>query len=139
MPSTDAPPPPPCRTTVYYDGACPLCTLEISHYQRQAGADALEFVDVADAAPLACTDLSRQDALKRFHIRTSEGALLSGAAAFVEVWRQLPRWAWAARLASLPGVLPVLEMMYRGFLHIRPFISAALRRLGRSGGRTPSA
>jgi len=137
MPETEAPRRPAC-VTVYYDGACPLCTLEIDHYRRQTGADALQFVDVAGAAPLACADLSRQDALKRFHIRKADGTLLSGAAAFVEVWRQLPRWTWAARLASLPGVLPVLEFMYRAFLHVRPAISGALRRLGRGSRQGPA-
>jgi predicted DCC family thiol-disulfide oxidoreductase YuxK len=119
-----------CRATIYYDGACPLCSLEIDHYRKQTGAEALQFVDVSGAAAATGDDLSKADALKRFHIRTSDGALVSGAAAFIEVWRQLPRWAWAARVAALPGVLPVLEVMYRGFLLVRPSISRTMRRLG---------
>lgn len=119
-----------CRATVYYDGACPLCSLEIDHYRKQQGAETLAFVDVAEATSLGGSDLTKADALKRFHIRTADGKLVSGAAAFVEVWRHLPRWAWAARLAALPGVLPVLEGLYRVFLLIRPLISRALRRLG---------
>ena len=49
-------------------------------------------------------DLSRQQALARFHVRRADGRLVSGAAAFVSLWQQLPRWRWAARLAGLPGV-----------------------------------
>lgn len=119
-----------CRATVYYDGACPLCSLEIDYYRRQTGADDLQFINVADPSSLDGSDLSKADALKRFHIRTPEGTLVSGAAAFVEVWRRLPRWAWAARIASLPGVLAVLEGFYRAFLVVRPAISRSLRRLG---------
>jgi hypothetical protein len=35
----------------------------------------------------------------------------------------LPGWRWAARVAALPGVLPTLELGYRLFLPIRPYIS----------------
>jgi len=61
--------------------------------------------------------------MKRFHVRASDGRVLSGAAAFVEVWTRLPGWRWAARAASLPGALIVLEWGYRIFLRVRPFIS----------------
>ena len=44
-------------------------------------------------------------------------------AAFVEVWTRLPRWRWAARIASLPGVLITLELGYRIFLPVRPILS----------------
>jgi hypothetical protein len=38
-----------------------------------------------------------------------DGRVLSGAAAFVEVWTRLPKWRWAARAASLPGAIPALD------------------------------
>ena len=119
-----------CRATVYYDGACPLCSIEIDHYRKQAGADALQFVDVSGDATIHGGDLSKADALKRFHIRQADGTLVSGAAAFVEVWRALPGWSWAARVASVPGVLPVLELMYRAFLPVRPALARAVGFLG---------
>jgi demethoxyubiquinone hydroxylase (CLK1/Coq7/Cat5 family) len=51
--------------------------------------------------------------------------LLSGAAAFVQLWRLLPGWQWLGRLGSLPGATPVLELAYRGFLHLRPAMQRA--------------
>jgi hypothetical protein len=48
---------------------------------------------------------------------------LSSAAAFVEVSAPLPRWRWAARTASLPGAMIAMELGYRFFLPIRPFLS----------------
>jgi len=33
--------------TVYYDGGCPLCKAEISHYRKQEGADNICFRDVS--------------------------------------------------------------------------------------------
>jgi predicted DCC family thiol-disulfide oxidoreductase YuxK len=67
--------------------------------------------------------------MERFHVRASDGRVLSGAAAFVEVWSRLPKWRWAARVASLPGVLAVLELGYRMFLPVRPFISRLFGRV----------
>ena len=66
---------------------------------------------------------TQERAMKHFHVRASDGRVLSGAAAFVEVWTHLPRWCWAARAASLPGALIALEWGYRIFLQVRQFIS----------------
>ena len=67
--------------------------------------------------------------MERFHVRASDGRVLSGAAAFVEVWTRLPKWRWAARAAALPGVLTTLEFGYRMFLPVRPFISHSYGRI----------
>jgi predicted DCC family thiol-disulfide oxidoreductase YuxK len=67
--------------------------------------------------------------MERFHARAADGRVLSGAAAFVEVWTWLPKWRWAARAASLPGAIAVLEFGYRMFLPVRPFVSRLLRRI----------
>ncbi len=116
--------------TVYYDGACPLCTAEIGHYERQSGANRLCFVNIAEPDAAAGPDLDRTAALRRFHVRKADGTLLSGAAAFIEIWATLPKWRWAARLARLPGLPWLLEGAYRLFLPIRPALSWIAARLG---------
>ena len=119
------------KVTVYFDGSCPLCTKEIAFYKRQDGADAIHFVDVSDPTTPTAPDLSREQALKRFHIRQADGTLVSGAAAFAGVWAVLPRWAWAAKLSRLPGVSFLLQGLYRLFLPIRPILSRLVGRLAR--------
>lgn len=126
--------------TVLYDGSCPLCRREIAHLRRLAahrpGAP-LDFVDVASApcSGLAC---ERALLLARFHVRRADGTLVSGAAAFVLMWSRLPGWRWLARLARVPGVLPLLELAYRTFLRIRPALQRAAARLESTIPETPT-
>jgi predicted DCC family thiol-disulfide oxidoreductase YuxK len=119
-------------STVYFDGSCALCRAEIGHYRGQDQANALCFVDVSDPDAAVPAGLSQRAAMDRFHVRAGNGELVSGAAAFVEVWRRLPRWRWAARIAAWPGVLAALELGYRLFLPVRPVISRLFGRLQRA-------
>ncbi len=118
--------------TVLYDGACPLCRREIAHVkglaERQSDSS-LCFVDISreakgDTRPAA----ERAALLARFHVQRADGSRIDGAAAFVAMWRRLPGWRWLARLARLPGVLPLLELAYRGFLVVRPLLQRIARR-----------
>ena len=122
------------KATVYFDGSCPLCRAEIGHYQRSDRDGALCFVDVSGPSGVAPEGVSARQAMERFHVRAADGRLVSGAAAFVEVWASLPRWRWAARAASFPGALAVLEAGYRLFLPVRPRISRLMARVRRKQG-----
>jgi predicted DCC family thiol-disulfide oxidoreductase YuxK len=106
--------------TVYFDGGCPVCSREVAMYQRQPGADAVNWVDVArcDAAALG-SDLSREAAMARLHLRRPDGRLVSGAEAFTSLWRALPRMSWLGRLLGTRATLWLLEAGYRAFLIVR--------------------
>jgi demethoxyubiquinone hydroxylase (CLK1/Coq7/Cat5 family) len=119
--------------TVLYDGGCPLCRREIAVYRDLVplnAAQRVDYADVSDAStPLPATDgRTRADYLARFHVRRANGELLHGAAAFVALWQALPGWRWLGRFGALPGVTPLLELAYRGFLPLRP----SLQRLARA-------
>ena len=116
------------KSTVYFDGSCSLCRAEIGYYRRKDQDRALCFVDISGTGAVPPDGLTKERAMRRFHVRARDGRLLSGAAAFVEVWTRLPRWRWAARAASLPGALIALEWGYRIFLPVRLFISRLFGR-----------
>lgn len=85
------PPPRTQAVTVYYDGDCPLCSREIRAYRGLEGADRICWVDLRSADPAELADgLDRNEALARFHVRGADGSLVSGGAAFLELWRSLP-------------------------------------------------
>lgn len=107
--------------TVMFDGACPLCRREVGVYQALVPLEPVAWLDVSQASTSICPE-DRARYLARFHVRRPGGQLLSGAAAFVALWQTMPGWRWLGRLGTLPGVTPLLELMYRGFLRIRPGI-----------------
>jgi ubiquinone biosynthesis monooxygenase Coq7 len=123
--------------TVYYDGACPLCRREIALYRRAEGAQRIAWIDAStcEAAQLGA-DLARDAALARLHVRRSDGALVSGAAAFAAIWGRLPAYAWLARLGSSRPALALMEAAYSAFLSSRrlwrgaPASASALPRKG---------
>jgi predicted DCC family thiol-disulfide oxidoreductase YuxK len=112
-------------TTIYFDGSCPLCRNEIAYYKSCGGKDRLAFVDVSGpgAARLA-PDLDRTSAMKRFHVRRSDGKIVSGAMAFATVWQQIPQWRWAGRIFALPGPRHVADLAYLFYLRYRPGLQA---------------
>lgn len=112
----------PAKTlTVYYDGACPICSREIDVYRGCAGAERIDWVDVGTTAvpDRIAGDLSKDQARARFHVRAADGTLVSGAAGFAALWRALPAWRWLGGVASVAPVTWLLERLYRGFLVLR--------------------
>ena len=108
--------------TVLYDGACPLCRREIGLYRGLQPNTPVCFADVSDAALPLPPGTTRAQLMARFHVLGSDGALLSGAQAFLALWAALPGWRWLAMVGRLPGVAWVMERAYRGFLRWRPML-----------------
>ena len=110
------------KTVVFFDGSCPLCKSEMNLYNNCDSAGALFLVDISEATAMLPSILDKRIAMERFHIISHEGQMLSGAAAFIELWRQLRGWRWAAKAASLPGQASILEFAYCLFLQVRPVL-----------------
>lgn len=116
-------------TVVYYDGACPLCRREVAWYRARPGGSDIDWFDVGhhDGENVA-PDLRTTDALRRLHVRSRDGGLLSGARAFAELWLALPRLRIYGRLLRLPGIIHIAEWMYGVFLAVRPLWRRAVPR-----------
>ena len=128
--------------TVLYDGACPLCRREIGLYRslQPLQADApVCFADVSNAASPLPPGTTREQLLARFHVRSRDGQLLSGAQAFLALWAALPGWRWLALAGRLPGMAWVMEGGYRLFLHWRPMLQRWALRLERPAPQQPNS
>lgn len=114
---------------MYHDGTCPLCAVEVAHYRGVDRDGALAFCDAAaDAEGLADAGLSRDAALARLHVRRPDGTVVSGARAFVEIWRRLPGWRRIAPIAGAPPIIWILEGLYRVSLTLRPWIARRMAK-----------
>jgi predicted DCC family thiol-disulfide oxidoreductase YuxK len=116
--------------TVFHDGSCPLCQREIALAKKVTEGEAVAFVDVSAAAlGDVAPGLSADTAMRRFHVQRADGTLLSGAAAFLELWSRSPRLTWLNWIARRPLLVAVLDRLYAGLLVIRPSIAGLVRRL----------
>jgi predicted DCC family thiol-disulfide oxidoreductase YuxK len=115
---------------VFFDGSCPLCRREIAYYQRLDVSRCLAWVDISMNHAICPDGYCQQDLLKRFHVRTPDGRIVSGAAGFALLWTLLPgAWKYAGHIASLWPVTALLELAYRVFLPLRPWLQRRAKAL----------
>ncbi len=88
----------------------------------------MTWVDASTCDEAALPGLDRSAVLGRFHVQEADGTLVSGAAAFVAIWRHLPAFAWLATLASSRPALAMLDAGYAVFLQVRRLWRRADRR-----------
>jgi predicted DCC family thiol-disulfide oxidoreductase YuxK len=106
--------------TVFFDGACPLCSREIRHYRSLRGADHLVWIDIStDDRMLAVHGLERQEAMERFHVLDASGAWQIGARGFIELWSHLPAYRWLASVLRLMHMENTLDFVYTQFARWR--------------------
>ncbi|MBY0316513.1 MAG: DUF393 domain-containing protein [Bdellovibrionales bacterium] len=111
------------KLTVYFDGLCKVCSTEINHYKKQRGAENIVFVDIC--APHFDAHKEGVDPVlvhKIMHVRRSDGSLATRVDAFIEIWKQLPRYRVLAKVANITPVRWGLEVGYSCFAVARPFL-----------------
>lgn len=115
---------------VYYDGSCPLCRREVAIYTGLRPLSPIVWKDVSGDLDLLPPGKTQAELLARFHVAGPNGAVTSGARAFLVLWERLPGWRWLARIGRVPGAAALLEWGYRGFLRVRPLLQRWAARLG---------
>ncbi len=111
------------KTKVYFDGACHLCSREIEHYRPKAVSGRVEFIDIASPGFSAIAEgLDPVRVNREMHVRDENGELHYGVGAFIQLWKTLPGYSGWARIAEMPGIHQVLQIGYRGFAALRPFL-----------------
>lgn len=103
-----------------------MCRREIAFYQARKGADAIDWVDVSQPEN-APGDLSCAQAMARFHVRTQEGRLFDGGAAFAQLWKQLPAFRWIGHVFDTWATRWLINGAYNLFLPLRPHVQKLFR------------
>lgn len=113
------------RLTVWFDGACPLCTREVAFFDWLDRRGAIHFEDISQSG--SPCPLDRAQMLARFHAQEQGKPIVSGAAAFAAMWRAIPILRPLGELARVPALLWALERLYLGFLKVRPRLQRLFR------------
>ncbi len=108
---------------VFFDGSCPLCKREINLYKNTQSFCNISYVDVSSMEPTE----DKNKLMKRFHIKDQNGNLISGAKAFIELWKQMKGWKYLAKPFDNKIGLSILEFFYVQFLKIRPIFQKAFK------------
>jgi uncharacterized protein len=123
------------KLAVYMNEACPVCRVEMGHYEAQSRAAerpiAFERVGTATSG-LPEHALSAADLRRRLYLRDRNGGLQSGIDALAALWAELPRYRRAARWLRNPVLHWLGELVYEGFC-----VPVLARWNGRRGRSVP--
>jgi len=127
--------------TLYYDGVCPVCNLEMDNLKARNQDGMLRFVDISvpffDPAPLG---VSLKALNELIHARQADGTLVVGVEVFRLAYGAVGLGRWFAPTA-LPVLKPLADAAYAVFARNRYGFSRAtmpvlewLRRAPLDGG-----
>lgn len=112
--------------TVYFDGQCPFCVMEIDRLKQWNRAGRLGFIDITepgfDPASLSVTMAALQEAL---HSKTSDGRLLVGIDSMLAAYRLVDK-GWLVWPLGVGVLRPGFAAFYRWFAKNRYRISRAM-------------
>lgn len=111
------------QLTIFYDGGCPLCAIEMRHLQRlnrdgRLGFEDIMAADFNDRFPA----LEWQALNDRIHAMQADGSMLIGLDVTYEAWRLVGR-GWLYAPLRWPLVKPVADRLYLWFAKHRYRIS----------------
>jgi uncharacterized protein (TIGR01777 family) len=100
---------------VWFNGDCPVCSLEIGGYEKLARRRdvPMRFHDsMRVTQPLATYGLRREHLERRLYLRDEQGRIQSGFRAVLAIWARLPGCRRLARVFSWPPLLAICETIY---------------------------
>ena len=110
--------------TIFYDGACGICSTEISYY-RSIADQRIDFVDIAAVDFNAeAYDKQAEEFQKKLHACDADGHFFTGVEAFRRLWEALPSpvYPLLSAVVGLPGIHLVTRVGYAAFARFRNFV-----------------
>ena len=103
------------KMTVFFNGGCDICAPEVGVYQRHALAAGNDFIEFVDISPDVRDGRRDEIFLKRFHVEV-DGNMLIGVDAFINLWRELPKFRWLAAVVAFLPIHIVAKIVYNNIL-----------------------
>jgi uncharacterized protein (TIGR01777 family) len=100
---------------VYFNGACPVCQAEMSHYAALCASSqpALRFIDsVQRPNDLAACGLRGEHLERRVYLRDRDGCISSGMPALLRLWSSMPQYRRRSRVLGMPVLRQICALCY---------------------------
>ena len=96
---------------VYFNNSCNICKAEINLYKKQNIKD-IEWVDITNnkSAELE-TQKNDKTLLRRLHVKDGTN-IVSGAEAFLLVWKKIPKYKFLYTVFKLPIIFTLFSLSY---------------------------
>ena len=102
-------------TKVLYNKECSVCNFEIEHYKKYTKQNSIdiEFEDLTNTN-LKSWGVDKDQAERRMHVQ-KDGQTYSGVDAFIEMWSEIPRYSFLAKIIRKPLIYQVSWFLYEVF------------------------
>ena len=96
---------------VYYNNSCKICKAEIDLYKKEKISE-IDWIDITNN-DLAKIETSKNDKelLRRLHVKDGE-KVLQGAAAFLLLWKKMPKYKFLYSFFKLPVIFQLFSFLY---------------------------
>ena len=106
---------------VYFNNSCKICKTEIDLYKKE-NIEEIDWIDITNnnSAELE-TSKDKKQLLRRLHVKDGD-KIIQGAAAFLVVWKKIPKYRILYRILKLPIIFNLFSLFYEMisfFLYIK--------------------
>ncbi len=99
------------KVKVFYNKSCKICKSEIDHYKRHCN-NKISWIDmIKNEEAQTLTSKTNRELLRRIHV-IKDGKVISGAKAFLEIWKQIPRYNFLYRVFKIKFFYFFLFLFY---------------------------
>ena len=113
--------------SIFYDGACGVCSTEIRYY-RSIADQRVQFINIASANFDAGTyGKTIDDFQEKLHARDADGHFYTGVEAFRRLWEALPSpfYPLLSSFVGLPGIHLSARIGYKVFARYRHLLPSS--------------
>ena len=96
---------------VFFNNSCKICKTEIDLYKKENIVE-IDWIDITnnDSAELE-TSKDKKQLLRRLHVKDGD-KIIQGAAAFLVVWKKIPKYRILYRILKLPIIFNLFSLFY---------------------------
>lgn len=111
------------KLTIFYDGACHLCSKEIEHYKKIDSTHKILYLDIAKKS-FNFSDYNFDEKIlkKYFHVRDQNLKIHMGVDAFYLIWKELDTFKFFQSLYEFNPTQKIMKIFYYLFSQVRPFL-----------------